>query len=111
MATYKPSDFNKKVAFGEVQSIKNPHTGAYSKEFVPKVTLWYRPKTRTLNQQYQLTGTALEKSQVIIIRHNPAVEDYPMAKIGDVKYDIADYSADDVNNAITYDFVTLKRRA
>lgn len=109
MATPKPSDFNKRVAFGLTESVKNTNTGSIRKQFVEKLKLWYAPKTRTLNQQYQLQGTSLENTKVIIVRHNPELEAYTLAKIGDVQYDIASISPDETNKAVAYDYVTLKR--
>lgn len=108
---FKPSDFNKKVKFGSVEEVKNPHTGSIIKKFVPKATLWYAPKTRTLNQQYQLIGTEFDNTKIIVIRHNSAVENYTRAQINGVDYEISSYSPDESNHYDTYDFVTLKRRA
>lgn len=107
----KPSDFNRKVAFGDVKTVTNPNTGGKDKEFVADFSLWYAPKTRTLHQQYELIGTKLENTKVIITHHNPKIEGMKMAKIGDVVYDIEDYSPDETNSYLTYDYITLKRRS
>lgn len=111
MATFKPSDFNHKADFGTVKTVQNPDNGSMKKTFVKAFSLWYAPKTRTLNQQYQIQGTALENTKVIVVRHNPAVEAIKAVQIGDVMYDLVGYSPDESNNYNTYDFVTLKRRA
>ena len=111
MATFKPSDFNKKVTFGTVKTVQNPDNGSMKKTFVKAFSLWYASKTRTLNQQYQIQGTSLENTKVIVVRHNPEVEVIKMVQIGDVMYDLVGYSPDESNNYNTYDFVTLKRRA
>lgn len=108
---FSPSDFNKKVKFGSVEEVKNPHTGSTVKKFVPKVSLWFAPKTRTLNQQYKIIGTDLDNTRVIVIRHNPSVETYTRAQIAGVDYEITSYSPDESNHYISYDFVTLKRRS
>lgn len=108
---FSPSDFNHKIKFGKVEEVKNPYTGSTIKKFVPKVSLWFAPKTRTFNQQYQLIGTELENTKVVVIRHNASVENYKMAQIDDVNYDVSSYSPDESNHYNTYDFVTLKRRA
>lgn len=110
MATFKSSDFNKKVTFGEVKSVKNPNTGSTQQKFVPALNLWYATKTRTLNQQYQLQGTSLENTNVIIVRHHAALVGFKVAQINEVMFDIVQISPDESNNYITYDFVTLKRR-
>ena len=111
MATFKPSDFNRKADFGAVESKQNPNNGSIKKAFVKKFSLWYAPKTRTLNQQYQIQGTALDNTKVIVVRHNTAVEGVKVAQIDSVMYDIVQYSPDESNAVIAYDFVTLKRRA
>ena len=110
MATFKPSDFNRKVDFGTVVSKQNPNNGSIKKTFVKQFSLWYAPKTRTLNQQYQIQGTALDNTKVIVVRHNTAVEGIKVAQIDSVMYDIVQYSPDESNAVITYDFVTLQRR-
>lgn len=111
MATFKPSDFNHKVDFGTVESKQNPNNGSIKKAFVKSFSLWYAPKTRTLNQQYQIQGTALDNTKVIVVRHNKALENIKVAQIDGVMYDVVQYSPDESNAIITYDFVTLKRRA
>lgn len=111
MATFKPSDFNRKADFGTVESKQNPNNGSIKKTFVKQFSLWYAPKTRTLNQQYQIQGTALDNTKVIVVRHNKAVEGIKVAQIDGVMYDVVQYSPDESNSGITYDFVTLKRRA
>ena len=111
MAMFKPSDFNHKADFGTVESKQNPDNGSIKKTFVKQFSLWYAPKTRTLNQQYQIQGTALDNTAVIVVRHNTAVEGVKVAQINGVMYDIMQYSPDESNAIIAYDFVTLKRRA
>ena len=111
MAMFKPSDFNHKADFGTVESRQNPNNGSIKKTFVKQFSLWYAPKTRTLNQQYQIQGTALDNTKVIVVRHNAALEGIKVAQIDSVMYDIVQYSPDESNAIIAYDFVTLKRRA
>ncbi|OJF02728.1 hypothetical protein BKY29_10470 [Weissella confusa] len=111
MATFKPSDFNHKADFGTVESRQNPNNGSIKKTFVKQFSMWYAPKTRTLNQQYQIQGTALDNTKIIVVRHNAAVEGIKVAQIDSVMYDIVQYSPDESNAIIAYDFVTLKRRA
>lgn len=111
MATFKPSDFNRKADFGTVESKQNPNNGSIKRTFVKQFSLWYAPKTRTLNQQYQIQGTALDNTKVIVVRHNKSVEGIKVAQIDSVMYDVVQYSPDESNSVITYDFVTLKRRA
>lgn len=109
--TTTPFELNRRADFGTVQTVQNPDNGSMKKTFVKAFSLWYASKTRTLNQQYQIQGTALENTKVIIVRHNPKVEAIKAVQIGDVMYDLLSYSPDESNNYNTYDFVTLKRRA
>ena len=111
MATFKPSDFNHKADFGTVKTVQNPDNGSMKKTFVKEFSLWYAPKKRTLNQQYQIQGTSLENTKVIVVKHNQEVEAIKAVQIGDVMYDLVGYSPDESNTYNTYDFVTLKRRA
>lgn len=110
MATFSPSNFNRKADFGNVESKQNPNNGSIKKTFVKQFSLWYAPKTRTLNQQYQIQGTALDNTKVIVVRHNTALEGIKVAQIEAVMYDVVQYSPDESNAIIAYDFVTLKRR-
>lgn len=109
--TITPFELNRRANFGTVQTVQNPDNGSMKKTFVKAFSLWYASKTRTLNQQYQIQGTALENTKVIIVRHNPKVEAIKVVQIDDVMYDLVSYSPDESNNYNTYDFVTLKRRA
>lgn len=109
MAKLTPNDFNHKAQLGNAKSVKNKYTGASDNTFVESMTVWFASKTRTLSQQYQLQGTALENSRTIIIRHNPAVEMLGLAVIDGVQYDIVNYSPDETSNIIRYDYLTLKR--
>lgn len=109
--TITPFELNRRADFGMVKTVQNPDNGSMKKTFVKAFSLWYASKTRTLNQQYQIQGTALENTKVIIVRHNPKVEAIKAVQIGDVMYDLVSYSPDESNNYNTYDFVTLKRRA
>lgn len=106
----KAADFNRKVAFGTVESKQNPNNGSIKKTFAKQFSVWCAPKLRTLNQQYQIQGTALDNTKVIVVRHNPAIESIKVAQIDSVMYDIVQYSPDESNSIIAYDFVTLKRR-
>lgn len=110
MATFKPSDFNRKIEFGTVKSIQNPNNGSIKKQFIKEFSLWYAPKTRTLNQQYQLQGTELDNTRLVVVRHTQALESSKVAQIDNVMYDVTQYSPDESNAIITYDYVTLKRR-
>lgn len=70
----RAAEFNRKVAFGTVESKQNANNGSIHKIFVEQFSVWCAPKLRPLNQQYQIQGTALENTKVIVVRHNTAVE-------------------------------------
>lgn len=107
----RAAEFNHRADFGTVESKQNPNNGSIKKTFVKQFSLWYAPKTRTLNQQYQIQGTPLDNTKIIVVRHNTAVEGIKVAQIDGVMYDIVQYSPDESNSILAYDFVTLKRRA
>lgn len=109
MLKYKPSDFNKKIKFGTVESVMNEINGNMVNKFVSQLTLRYAPKTRTMTQQYTILGTKLEDTILIVIRHNKELNDQFIAQMPDGKYyTVEGISPDDSNNVITYDIVTLK---
>ncbi|GAP01410.1 head-tail joining protein [Fructobacillus fructosus] len=106
---YKPSDFNKIVRLGSIESVPNEINGNLMETFVEDMKLHYAPKTRTMTQQYTLLGTKLEDTILIVIRHNSAVQDKMLAQLPDNKYyEIVGISPDESNNIIKYDIVTLK---
>lgn len=107
----RAAEFNHRADFGTVESNQNPNNGSIKKTFVKQFSLWYAPKTRTLNQQYLIQGTPLDNTKIIVVRHNTAVEGIKVAQIAGVLYDIVQYSPDESNSILAYDFVTLKRRA
>lgn len=106
-----PFELNGRADFGTVKTVQSPDNGAMKKTFLKSFSLWYASKTRTLNQQYQIQGTALENTKVIIVRHNSAIEAIKVVQIDKILYDLVNYSPDESNNYNTYDFVTLKRRS
>lgn len=109
MMNYKPSDFNKRVSFGKVETVVNEINGNTTQAFVPQLILKYAPKMRTMTQQYTILGTKFEDSILIVVRHNKNLQKNLLAKMPDGKYyDIVGISPDDSNKVITYDIVTLK---
>ncbi|MCJ1993799.1 phage head closure protein [Lactococcus piscium] len=109
MAKINLADFNHKLSLGNVESVKNPNTGATARKFKAEITLWFASKTRTLAQQYQLQGTDLENTRTVIIKHNKQADGLTVALIDGVQYNIVSYSPDETNNVIRYDYLTLKR--
>ncbi|CAK1250292.1 phage head closure protein [Fructobacillus fructosus] len=106
---YKPSDFNKVVRLGTIESVPNEINGNLQDTFVESMALHYASRTRTMTQQYTLLGTKLEDTIMIVIRHNASVQDKMLAQLPDNKYyDIVGISPDESNNIIRYDILTLK---
>lgn len=105
---FKPSDLTHKVVFEKTTTGYNPVNGNPTIVYEPLFTKWGAPKRRTMSQQYQIAGTSLEDSIVIGVRHDERI----MKGIGllydGVHYSIEDVSADDSNNYITYDLITVK---
>ncbi|WP_288845842.1 phage head closure protein [uncultured Fructobacillus sp.] len=106
---YKPSDFNKVVRLGTIESVPNETNGNLQNTFIEAMALHYAPRTRTMTQQYTLLGTKLEDTVLIVIRHNASLQETMLAQLPDHKYyDIVGISPDESNNIIRYDIVTLK---
>lgn len=103
-----PSQFNRVAQFGTLSSTEKPNTGSYDPTFVPQIVLHVCPSKRSITQQYQVMGTTLEDTIVIIIRHNPKVNKSLQVSYGGQRYAILDISQDDSFNINTYDYLTLK---
>lgn len=111
MKRINPATFNRRVAFGDIKTVTNPHTGGKTKEFVADFSVWFAERKRTLDQQYELVGTSLEDTKLIIVRHKKEIADKQVVSIDGVTYDIQEYSPDDSFGVMAYDYVTLKRRS
>lgn len=109
MAKINLADFNHKLSLGKIESVKNPNTGATARKFKSVLTLWFASKNRTLTQQYQLQGTDLENTRTVVIKHNKLSEGMTLALIDGVQYNIVNYSPDETNNVIRYDYLTLEK--
>lgn len=105
---YSPSDFNKIFWFGVFESKVNPNTGISVPAFVEKERMHYKPQRKTVTQRYALIGTDLENTSIIVIQHSKLSDTYQYLKIGGKTYKIIDYSIDDSNHYMTYDFLTIK---
>jgi SPP1 family predicted phage head-tail adaptor len=111
MATMKlkPSDFNHKITFRKTKDKLDKSGNFYVPTLISELSLWCAPRTRTLNQQYQIMKTELEDTIIVVIRHNPKVNESYEAKYRDEFYDIVSISTDDTNQTFAYDFITLKK--
>lgn len=105
----KPSDFNRWIQFGTTKDELDASGNFYQSTFVPALTLWCAPHTRTLNQQYQIANTELEDTIIVAIRHNSGVNDTYLVNYKSETYKIVSISPDDSNSYIAYDLITLKK--
>ncbi|MEF7475263.1 phage head closure protein [Pediococcus pentosaceus] len=105
----KPSDFNHKITFRKTDDELDKSGNFYTPTIVSELSLWCAPRTRTLNQQYQIMKTELEDTIIVVIRHNPKVNESYEVKYQNENYDIVSISTDDTNKTFAYDFVTLKK--
>lgn len=105
----KPSDLNQRIQIGTTKDVLDESGNFYSPQFLPELTLWCAPRTRTLTQQYQIMKTELEDTILVVIRHNPKVNDGYVAKYRGELYDIVAVSDDESNQLITYDIITLRK--
>lgn len=105
----KPSDFNRRIVFGKTKDELDESGNFYVPTLIPELSLWCAPRTRTLNQQYQIMKTELEDTIIVVIRHNPKVNENYEAEYRNEFYDIVSISTDDTNKTFAYDFITLKK--
>lgn len=105
----KPSDFNHRIVFGKTKDELDESGNFYVPTLIPELSLWCAPRTRTLNQQYQIMKTELEDTIIVVIRHNPKVNESYEAEYRNEFYDIVSISTDDTNQTFAYDFITLKK--
>ncbi|WP_444752416.1 phage head closure protein [Pediococcus pentosaceus] len=106
---FKPSDFNHRIVFGKTKDELDESGNFYVTTLVPELSLWCAPRTRTLNQQYQIMKTELEDTIIVVVRHNPKINESYEVEYQNENYDIVSISTDDTNKTFAYDFVTLKK--
>ena len=104
-----PSMFNKRCGFGTIKSVQSENSIGYKSEYVEQFSLWCYPKKRTLRQQYDLYGTELDDSLVLIVRHNSKINKQLKVKYNGEIYDILNISSDDSLNYMSYDYLTIKQ--
>lgn len=101
---------NKKAIFCTTAVVHNPKTGVNKEQLVPAFTLWCMPYTRTIGQQASLAPEQLDQP-IIVVRHNRQITAQMKVKYDGIDYNIANISPDDINQIITYDYITLKKVA
>lgn len=108
MQKFKPSDFNQKISFCSTENVQDDN-GNYSEELVPVISLWCMPHNRSLNQQYQIMDTALSDTVMVVVRHNPKINDTYVVKYQGNQYEVVSISSDESNQILTYDYITLRK--
>lgn len=106
---FKPSDFNHKITFRKTKDKLDESGNFYTPTILSELSLWCAPRTRTLNQQYQIMKTELEDTIIVVVRHNPKINESYEVEYQNKNYDIVSISTDDTNKTFAYDFVTLKK--
>lgn len=104
-----PAQMTRKAKFGSLISLENAQ-GVNVPTFKPEFTLHYAAIKRSMTQNYLLTGTDLENTRVIAVRHNVKVNDTQHVYLDGVNHDVVSVSPDDDTGAlIRYDYVTLRQ--
>lgn len=101
--------FNHKISFGTIKTVENNNTGDYDESFVPTTTLHCALYNRSIAQSYQILGTSLEDTIVVVIRSTNKVNKQLLASYDDTVYQIVDVSKDSTGNPVAYDLLTLKK--
>ena len=101
--------FNHKISFGTIKTVENNNTGDYDESFVPTTTLHCALYNRSIAQSYQILGTSLEDTIVVVIRSANKVNKQLLASYDDTVYQIVDVSKDSTGNPVAYDLLTLKK--
>lgn len=101
---------NKKAEFGDMVAGENvnPNTGEPILEFRADFTLRAGVYSRSQSQQIALSGTELEDTLVLIVRHNTKVSKKMKVKLGIDLYQVINVSFDD-SLPNSYDLITIKQ--
>lgn len=103
-----PSELNKRIAFGTIQSVELP-SGVNKPTFMPQFSVWCKKWVRSISQTYSLIGTEYQDTVTVVIRHNHEVDDSLQAKLDEVTYNILNVNPDESPNPVAYDTVTMKK--
>lgn len=104
-----PLEFNERADFGNYQVGDYDDNGNPTKAFVPEFSRWFGYRTQSLNQQYTFLGNEVTDTKLIAIRHDSAVNDQMIVRIGDADYSVILISYDDRAARETFDLLTLQR--
>jgi SPP1 family predicted phage head-tail adaptor len=103
---YAVSRLNKVAEIGKTV---NRRTGAdlNISTFEPTGTLFYGSYNRTVTQTYQITGTDVEDTIAIVVRHTDTLNDSILVRLDGIVYAIQSIAYDDDIHG--FDVVTLKK--
>lgn len=104
-----PLEFNERAEFGSYQVVTNEINGNQTNTFVPAFSRWFGYLKQSLTQQYTLMGNKIVKTKLIAIRHDAAVTEQMIVKIGNEEYNILPINSDDRAARETFDLLTLQR--
>lgn len=97
-----------KATFSIIKSHQNK-MGVNVRSPVELFKLHYAKVNLTIMQRYGTTGSTLEHSTMIAIRHNPKVTEPMLVTLADgITYQITNISANN-DNYISYDLLTLSK--
>ncbi|QXG58275.1 phage head closure protein [Lacticaseibacillus casei] len=108
MKNYAIARLNKVAEIGKTVSHKTG-AGINIPVFEATGTLFYGSYNRTVTQTYQITGTAIEDTIAIVVRHSDVLDKTVLVKLNGTVYQIQSIAYDDDPNA--FDVVTLKKTA
>ncbi|QEU48015.1 head-tail adaptor protein [Schleiferilactobacillus harbinensis] len=106
MKKYAVSRLNKVAEIGKTVNRKTG-AGINVSTFEPTGTLFYGSYNRTVTQTYQITGTDVEDTIAIVVRHTDTLNDSILVRLAGIVYAIQSIAYDDDIHG--FDVVTLKK--
>lgn len=106
MKKYAVSRLNKVAEIGKTVNHKTG-AGINVSTFEPTGTLFYGSYNRTVTQTYQITGTDVEDTIAIVVRHTDTLNDSILVRLAGIVYAIQSIAYDDDIHG--FDVVTLKK--
>lgn len=106
MLNYDISRMRRKVTFETVKSHQNK-MGVNVTSPVDVATVWCGEYTNTMSQTYTNLGTNINVDLVLVIRHNPNINNNYKARYQGQQYDIVNINSDERLNA--FDLITLRQ--
>ncbi|CAM2773046.1 phage head closure protein [Fructilactobacillus fructivorans] len=104
------SSFNKKITVGVPKTVTNENNGNTYESFESKFQLWACPYRRSMPTRYNLLGTEWQDTITLIVKHDERITGNLLIKYGDTLYKLVDYSPDEGNGFMNYDYLTLEAK-